>query len=131
EFLAWIAMLTPGPPVAPARVAALRSRPTGVGFLLRLFRRLPQPAAREVFHHRIRMLFLDALERRQQLLALGGAKCRWQAAGNDRPVDKARGHQRSAPIRLSFSTSVVRLMRSKSAALLRLPRVRSSARWMR
>jgi hypothetical protein len=39
------------------------------------------------------MLFLDALERGQQLFALGRAKRRRQAAGDDRPVHETRRHQ--------------------------------------
>jgi hypothetical protein len=93
EFLPRVLMFAAGPPVAAARLGTGSPPPPGVGFLLRFFCGLPQPAAREIFHDGIRMLLLDALERRQQLLALGSAKRRGQAAGNDRPVHKARRHQ--------------------------------------
>ena len=61
----------------------------------RLFFGPPQPAAREPHHHRVRMLRLDLLERRQQLLLRRGAERGRLVAEDDRPVGVAWRHQAS------------------------------------
>src|SRR4029077_189807 len=78
-------------------------------------------------------------KRGQQLFALGRAKGGRETAGQNRPVRISRWHDSyertnysAVPSsRLSFSTRVVRLIFRSSAALLRLPPVRSSDRLMR
>src|SRR5262245_22646434 len=113
-------MLAAGAPVAAAAGRGSSPRPLGLCSLTSLLGRRSRPPAREVLHLRVRMLAVNLLEGGQQLLPLRGAESGWQPACENRPVGVARGHQASAPIRFSFSTSVVRLIRSKSAALLRL-----------
>src|SRR6185436_4893868 len=132
EFLTRVTMLAAGPPVAapsprPVALAIAHER------LARSLGRLPQAAAREPLHDRVGMFLLKPFERGQQFVALRGAERGGQPADEDRPVCKARRHVAtySNPRRFIFSTRVVRLMRSTSAALLRLPRVRSSARRIR
>ena len=114
-LLARVAVLAAGPPVAGARRSSrggLARR--GVGLAASLPPASPTACRARTTHLRVGMLFLEALERRQQLFALGGAKRRRQAAGEDRPVGEsvaasAIGLQLRSSV---FSTSVVRLMRS-------------------
>jgi hypothetical protein len=87
------------PRLACARVAErfpaapiIRPNTRGLG-------RLPQLAAREPLHLRVRMLFADPLERRQQLFALRGAKGGREAAGDDRPVGVTGWHKKVSGIR--------------------------------
>jgi hypothetical protein len=86
---------------SPVTAAARPGRPVagalGLGGRLRLLRRVPQLAAREIAHHRIRMLLLDPLECGQQFVALRRAKRSGQAAGDDGPVDKAWRHDGQFP----------------------------------
>jgi len=93
ELLARVAVFAARPPVPAPRLRPAVGCPARFGGGTRLLLRGPQSAAGEIFHRRIRMLLLDAIERRQQLVALGGAERRRQAAGDDRPVREARGHQ--------------------------------------
>jgi hypothetical protein len=65
ERLARVAMTSAGP---PCRASTRPIRAPLAAFLssaLRVFLRLPEPPAREVFQHRIRMFLQDAFERRQ------------------------------------------------------------------
>jgi hypothetical protein len=118
EFLTRVAMFAAWAPVAPAGFSSraavspstrtvrplafaswalelLRSRPPlRLRIATRALRRVPEFPAGEPFHLGIGMLFLDAAERGLQFLAIGGAKSRWQAAGNDRPVGVTRWHRR-------------------------------------
>ena len=131
ELLSRISMITARTPIA------ITPRPHSREVLLRGFRRCPQSAPREPLHLGVRMLVSNAVERWQKVSALRCTKGSGQAAGQDRPVRVSGWHRvpsrsgndaQSCPSLLSFSTSVVRLMRSSSAALLRLPPVRSSER---
>jgi hypothetical protein len=50
------------------------------------FRRCPQLPSREPLHFRVRMLVANTIEGREQVLAFGCTKGRWQTPGQDRPV---------------------------------------------
>jgi len=129
-LLSRIAMFAAGSPCSAA-FTDCRGRPLVAPSLLGVatcaLGRVPQLAASEPFHLRVRVLVTDPRERRQQLVPVGCAKRRCEASGNDCPVGITWRHQ-SGPRRLSFSTSVVRLIRSNSAALFLLPPVRCSDR---
>src|SRR5262245_3874689 len=98
--------------------------------------RLPEAPSRKPLHFSVGMFFADPVERRQQIRTLCSAKGCRQSSSENCPIRITRWHLvlavvllfYSGPRRLSFSTSVVRLIRSNSAALLRLPPVRSSER---
>src|SRR5438034_208588 len=67
EAIARVAMLAAGPPGGgPLWRRRLRRALSG----LRLFRRLPEPAAREPLHHDVGVLPPQLIERRQQFFAL-------------------------------------------------------------
>src|SRR5262245_10105347 len=98
---------------------------------------IPQLAAGEPLHDGVRVLFAKSLEGGQQFFPGRGTERGRKSARDDRPICVTRRHAQSQSpsllfwlSRLSFSTSVVRLIRSNSAALFRLPPVRSSARPM-
>jgi hypothetical protein len=84
-----------------ARIAMRSARPpiltppfcsTGVLGRARFFRRGPQASAREPHHHRIGMLALELLERRDEVVAILRAESRGLPLDDDCPVGKAWGH---------------------------------------
>jgi hypothetical protein len=79
-------MVTAWPPVAFASDACTLK----IG--LRFVGRLPEPPSRKPLHLSVGMFLTNPVERRQQVCALSGAKCRRQPAGEDRPVRVARWH---------------------------------------
>jgi hypothetical protein len=92
ELLARVAVFSARPPVPAPGIRPVVGGPARFGGIPRVLLRGPQFAAGEILHFRIWMFLLDALERRQQLLALGGAERGRQAASDDRPVRVAWGH---------------------------------------
>jgi hypothetical protein len=71
-WFASIAMIASGAPVA----IAVLGRPSACGMFAGFFRGCPQSAAREPFHLGVRMFLVNALERRQQIVAVGSAEGR-------------------------------------------------------
>jgi hypothetical protein len=105
ELLARVAVIAAGAPIAAAAVpirplasflALLPGKGLArAGIVVSKPRRLlgvPQLAARKPFHYRVGVFFPDAVERRQQFLALRCAERRRQPSRDDGPVRIARRH---------------------------------------
>jgi hypothetical protein len=99
EFLARVLMLASGPPVVstPRRLStpSFVTRPRRAPHLCRrtrLFQRGPQLAPGEIFHHRIRVLLMNATERGQQVLAISRTKRCRKTARDDCPIGKPWRH---------------------------------------
>ena len=83
-----ILVRAPRPPVPPALLLRSRHRlrrPFGL-------RRVPHLASRKPFHHDVRALPLQLMQRRQQVFAAGRPERGRLVVDQDRPVDEARRH---------------------------------------
>jgi hypothetical protein len=87
ELFARVAVFPSRPPLRRSLLAPLQFERHAL-----FFRRVPQLAAREPLHHRVGMLRLQLLERRQQLVLRVGTEGGRLAVENDRPVGVARWH---------------------------------------
>jgi hypothetical protein len=82
------------PAGAPVRTAPFRRSRPAVRSRALLLPRVPQPSAREPFHHRIGMVRLQLLQRGQQFFLLVGAESGGLSFQDDRPVRVTGRHVR-------------------------------------
>jgi hypothetical protein len=99
ELLSRISIITARSPIVIAPAAGTLSPQRVLGSR----RRRPRAASGKPFHLRIGMPFAQAIERRQQICAIGCAKRSWQPPRQNRPVRVSRWHVFLDEVRVRLS----------------------------